>query len=94
MSGRFLGDGPPSALQCMERIYGFLATSERGNILMPEWQKAREGLATVADYHQVVSRLASLACQLVDVQPGDVRNRMSSELMQLVQKLQNVSPDL
>lgn len=94
MSGRFLGDGPPSALQSMERIYGFLAAHPHSALIMGEWQKAREGLATVAGYHQVVSRVTSIACQLVDIDKGPKRTELAGELMRLVEKLQNVSPEL
>ena len=93
MSGRYLGDGPPNALQSMERIYGFLAASPNSQLVMAEWQKAREGLATVADYHQVVSELASLACQLAE--PALMKDAPGARrrLMELVEKLQAVSPE-
>jgi hypothetical protein len=91
VSGMYEGDGRQTAIVAMERIYGFLVAKD-GDRLMTEWQTAREGLATVAEYHQVVSRLTSLACQLVDEGPGPRRTSMAGELAKLVEKLQNVSP--
>lgn len=94
MSGQFLGDGPPDAIKSLQRIYGFLLAHPNGNQIMPEWDRVQKGLATVADYHQVVSQLTSLACQLVDQPHGNERVTMVSKLIGLVEKLQNVSPEL
>lgn len=91
MSGLFEGDGAPTAAVAMERIYGFLVAHDC-RYLMQEWRVARQGLATVSDYHQVVSRLTSLACQLADESPGPRKTQMVGELMKLVEKLQSVSP--
>ena len=92
MSGMFEGDGYPTAPVAMERIYGFLVAHPEGRYLMSEWRAAREGLATVSDYHQVVSKLTSLACQLAEEPSGPRKFQMVQELMGLVEKLQNVSP--
>ena len=94
MSGQFHGDAPPDALASLQRIYGFLLSHPNGNQIMQEWNVVHQGLATVRDYHQVVSQLTSLACQLVDEPAGNSRVSMVTRLQDLVEKLQNVSPRL
>ena len=38
--------------------------------------------------------MTSIACQLVDIDKGPKRTELAGELMRLVEKLQNVSPEL
>lgn len=92
MSQDYDGNETPNAAASLERIFGFLITTERGERLLPEWHKARQGLATVSDYHQVVSRLASVACELADSKDQEIRYHLRQELFGLVERLQSVSP--
>lgn len=88
----FEGDGYPTAAVAMERIYGFLVAHPDGRFMMTEWRVAREGLATVSDYHQVVSRLASASARLCDPVNDEDKRAARCEVIHCIEKLQNVSP--
>jgi len=83
----------PNARLCLERIFGFLVTSEAGGALMPEWQRVHAALGTIADYHRVVQGLASDAARLCDELPRVERNAIEHRIISVIQRLQEVAPE-
>lgn len=82
-----------SAIAAMERLYGFIVTSDRGRSLIEEWGIARSGLDTLADYKQVVQRLASAGARLCDPINDDDKRTAAKEVMECVMKLQTIRTD-
>lgn len=83
-----------SASAAMERIYGFLVGTERGTKLYQEWCIAREALDILADYKQIVNRLASAAATLADPESDQAKLLARKEVMDCVMKLQTIRSDM
>ena len=85
-----------TAIVCIERIGGFILAQDHSFHVFPEYLKCRRALKTAADYHQVVSELASAAGQLADTSDKDVERRgnLVATIMRCVDKLQNVGKPL
>jgi len=78
----------------MERIYGFIVTSDRGRSLIEEWGIARTGLDILADYKQVVGRLASASATLVEPESPGAAAVARRDIIDCVNKLQSIRTDL
>lgn len=85
---------PPSAAASIERIHGFLQGTERGHLLTNEVRIARDGLDIVADYKQVVSRLASAAATLLDPHSEAAKLEAQKVVFDCIEKLQTIRSDL
>lgn len=83
-----------SAVAAMERIYGFIVTSDRGRSLIEEWGIARTGLDILADYKQVVGRLASASATLVEPESPGAAAVARRDIIDCVNKLQSIRTDL
>ncbi len=83
-----------SAAASMERIYGYLMNTKRGSGMLDDWKRARAGLDTLADYKQVVSRLASAAATLADPESESAKVSARKEVVDCVMRLQSIRSDM
>lgn len=83
-----------SAAASMERIYGYLMGTKRGPNMLDDWKRARAGLDVLADYKQVVSRLASSAAILCDPINEQDKATARREVIDCVNKLQSIRSDM
>lgn len=83
-----------SAAASMERIYGYLMGTRRGPNMLDDWKRARAGLDVLADYKQVVSRLASAAATLADPESEQAKLTARKEVVDCVNKLQTIRSDM